>query len=239
MTKPFAAFDLDGTLIRWQLYHALADQLAKDGHISPLDYKTMKDARMAWKRRTEASFRDYELLVIQTYEQVLKKLGFAELESAVDAVFSEYKDQVYNYSRDLLHELKKKGYVVFAISGSQDEIVSKIAGYYGFDDFIGTTYERSATGFTGEKTVAAHFKDKALRSLAEKHGLDYDGSIAIGDSKSDIVMMELVETPIAFNPELSLFEHATKKGWKIVIERKNMVYELESKHGQYQLAKTN
>ncbi len=228
-------FDLDGTLIRWQLYHALADQLAKDGHIDPLAYKTMKDARMAWKRRTEASFRDYEMLVISTYESVLQKLSFAELESAVDAVFNEYKDQVYNYSRDLLQDLKKQGYILFAISGSQDEIVSKIAAHYGFDDFIGTTYERKGDKFTGKKIVAAHFKDKALESLVEKHGVNYKGSLAIGDSKSDIAMMKQVEQPIAFNPEKSLFEHAKEQGWKIVLERKNMVYELESKNGQYQL----
>ena len=28
MPRPFAVFDIDGTIIRWQLYHALADELA-------------------------------------------------------------------------------------------------------------------------------------------------------------------------------------------------------------------
>ncbi len=236
MSKPFAAFDLDGTLIRWQLYHAIADQLAKDGHMDTLAYQTMKDARKAWKRRTEASFRDYEVQVISTYESVLKKLTYKQLDRAVEAVFEEYKDQVYSYTRDLLVDLKSRGYILFAISGSQDEIVKKITDYYGFDDFIGTIYERSANGFTGKKTVAAHYKDKALKSLIDKYHLDYTDSLAIGDSKSDIAMMELVQLPIAFNPEESLFEHAKNKGWKIVIERKNMVYELESEDGKYQLA---
>ena len=37
MTKgrPFAVFDIDGTLIRWQLYHSIADTLARLGHIEP------------------------------------------------------------------------------------------------------------------------------------------------------------------------------------------------------------
>ncbi len=30
MSQPFAVFDIDGTIIRWQLYHALADELAKE-----------------------------------------------------------------------------------------------------------------------------------------------------------------------------------------------------------------
>ncbi len=239
MNRPFAAFDIDGTLIRWQLYHAIADQLAKEGHIDQEAYKTMKDARKAWKRRTESSFRDYEVLVISTYEEVLQKLTFEQLDTAVESVFDEYKDQVYNYTRDLLETLKQQGYLLFAISGSQDEIVRKIAKYYGFDDYIGTVYERSKHGFTGNKIVAAHFKDQALKTLTKKHGVSYKDSFAIGDSKSDVAMMKLVEQPIAFNPEESLFEHAKEHGWKIVLERKNMVYELESKDGQYQLVKTN
>jgi phosphoserine phosphatase len=45
----------------------------------------------------------------------------------------------------------------------------------------------------------------------------------------------LVENPIAFNPEKKLFDYAQGKNWKIVLERKNMVYELENKNGQYEL----
>lgn len=238
MSQPFAAFDIDGTLIRWQLYHAIADQLAKNGHIDKQSYKTMKDARMAWKRRTQASFKDYEALVIKTYEKVLASLSVEQFEDAVDAVFEEYKDQVYSYTRGLLTSLKAQGYLLFAISGSQDEIVKKIAGYYGFDDFVGTTYQRSGNNFTGAKTVAASHKDKALEELVDKHSASYKASLAIGDSLSDVAMMELVEQPIAFNPESRLLRHAIAKDWKIVIERKDAFYELKGRNGQYELAKT-
>lgn len=239
--KKFAVFDIDGTLIRWQLYHSLADTLARQGHINPQLYQDMKDARMAWKRRQGAidSFKQYELQVIDVYESVLKKLSYAQFEEAVNAVFDEYKDQVYTYTRDLINDLKQRGYTLFAISGSQSEIVAKIAGYYGFDDFVGTTYERVGEGFGGGKTIGSLHKDKTLRSLAKKHDLDFKGSIGVGDSKSDIAMLELVDMPIALNPEAELFKEARKHGWKIVLERKNMVYELEAKDGDYQLAKTN
>jgi phosphoserine phosphatase len=49
-------------------------------------------------------------------------------------------------------------------------------------------------------------------------------------------MLEYVEHPIAFNPEIRLFNEARNKGWKIVVERKNVVYELEANHGSYVLA---
>ncbi len=47
-------------------------------------------------------------------------------------------------------------------------------------------------------------------------------------------MLEFVENPIAFNPEDTLFEKAKEQGWKIVIERKNVTYELAcGEVGQY------
>jgi len=237
--RPFAVFDIDGTLIRWQLYHAIADTLAAKGNIDPEVYKTMKQARMAWKRRSGGSFSDYERQVIEVYEAVLTTLDFEQFESAIQAVFEEYKDQVYTYTRDLIKQLKRAEYLLFAVSGSQTEIVAKIADYYGFDDYVGTVYARSKNRFTGAKTIGSLNKDTTLEALAQKHGVSFKGSIGVGDSRSDISMLELVEQPIALNPEKDLFEHAKSSGWKVVVERKNVVYELESIDGKYQLVKTN
>ena len=236
--RPFAAFDIDGTLIRWQLYHSIADTLARLGHIEPKLHKTIKDARMIWKNRS-GEFSDYERQLIDIYDKTIIRLERRQFEDAAQAVFDEYKDQVYTYTRDLIAELKKKNYLLFAVSGSQAEIVAKIAGYYGFDDYIGSSYKYKNGRFTGEKQIAAHRKDKALTQLVRKHSVTFKGSIAVGDSQSDIAMLEMVEQAIAFNPEKQLFTYAASKGWKIVVERKNMVYQLIRKGGDYELAETN
>ena len=233
--RPFAVFDIDGTLIRWQLYHAIADSLAKDGYITPESYRGIKESRMAWKRRQGGSFSQYEMQLIGVYEDVLRTLTPAQMARAVDNVFEEYKDQVYTYTRDLIADLARKNYLLFAISGSQTEIVAKVAEYYGFNDYVGTVYHLVNERYTGRKTVNAHHKDKVLRELISKHGAGYKGSYGVGDSASDIAMLELVEQPIAFNPELQLYKHAKLSGWRIVIERKNVVYELGKNDGKYQL----
>lgn len=238
--RPFAVFDIDGTLIRWQLYHAIADELAKEGHISAETYDLIRETRMAWKRRTgETSFKNYETQVVLAYEKALEKLSVSQFKKAVDEVFNEYKDQVYTYTRQLIKELKSQDYFLLAISGSQTEIISKVSDYYGFNDHVGTIYEYKGQRFTGKKIIASFDKSKTLKSLATKHNLGFQGSIAVGDSSSDSSMMDLVETPIAFNPESKLFGYAEKKGWKIIVERKNMIYEMEMKNGKYQLVKTN
>ena len=89
--------------------------------------------------------------------------------------------------------------------------------------------------------MTAHWggKHAVLQELIDKHHAGMAGSIAVGDVASDISMLEMVEKPIVFNPERKLFDRAKAKGWKIVIERKNIVYELEKHDGKYVLAKTN
>ena len=216
------------------------DSLAQKGHIDEQGYEAMRLARQAWKARAGASFKDYEKQVILIYESMLKTLNFDQLDDAINSVFDEYKDQVYTYTRDLILQLKTKNYLLFAISGSQTEIVAKIAAYYGFDDFEGTLYARANDRFSGLKTSHTYaVKDKVLQAMVAKHQASYKGSLAIGDSLSDSAMLELVERPIAFNPDAELYKIASSKGWRVVLERKNMIYELERKNGYYELAKTS
>lgn len=234
--RPFAVFDIDGTLVRWQLYHAIADTLVKLGYAQAKDYAPVQEARMLWKRRSASeAFRAYEQQLVDTYEKVLLGLTYEQFDQAAQSVFEEYKDQVYTYTRDLIKQLKDQGYLLFAISGSQTEVVRMIADYYGFDDFKGTVYERGVGGFTGKVTVHREGKHIILGELIRKHSATTKGSYGVGDSEGDITMLASVENPIAMNPTRKLFEHASAEGWKIVIERKNMVYELEKDKDGYHL----
>ncbi len=134
--RPFAVFDIDGTIIRWQLYHAISDALAQQGYIGSGEFDQVRQARMNWKRRTgEESFRDYEHELIGVFDKALKGLRLEDLAAAAEAVFEEYKEQVYTYTRDLIRDLKSRNYLLFAISGSPAVIVNKLTDYYGFDDF--------------------------------------------------------------------------------------------------------
>lgn len=236
--RPFAVFDIDGTVIRWQLYHAIVDELVKQDSISPTVHEVIQQARMTWKKRSDKeSFLEYEHVLIEQYLSVLPHITVAQFEAVVETVFQTYKDQVYIYTRNLLRKLKSEGYLLFAISGSQQQIVTKLGRYYGFDAVIGSEYEVINGHFTGNATLPALIgKGTLLKQLVQTSGAKWEGSIGVGDTPGDISMLELVEHPIAFNPSQELFALAQKKGWNIVVERKNMVYELRrDENGIYRL----
>ncbi len=236
-SRSFAAFDIDGTLIRWQLYHAVVDKLAQRGLLGDTAYEELHKARMVWKRRErDSAFHDYEMKLVKTYEQALPILSGKEFDEAVEEVAFEYKTQVYTYTRDLAKQLKAKGYVLIAISGSHEELVEHVAKQFDFDYWIGTKYKRDGGKFTGNVELGNRNKNETLLSLVKQHGLTMDGSYAVGDSRSDAAMLEIVENPIAFNPDQELLQIAKEKQWPIVIERKNVIYKLEPNSGQYILA---
>jgi HAD superfamily hydrolase (TIGR01490 family) len=235
--RPFAVFDIDGTLIRWQLYHALGDELARMGRLDAEQFQKVRGARMAWKRRTaEASFEAYELTLVKLIDAALTGISVADLEQACHSVLAEYKDQVYTYTRDLIRDLQAQNYLLFAISASPAEIVGLLAGYYGFDDYGGSVYETKDGFFTGKiDLLMSEQKPAYLKKLVRQHAASWPGSLAVGDSQSDIPMLSAVEQPIAFNPNKPLYEHAVANSWPIVVERKNMVYKLGPNNVSYQL----
>ena len=240
-SKKFAVFDIDGTLIRWQLYHAIVNRLATKGEISEKAYAKIHQARMTWKNRAyDTSFSDYEAVLVQQWITESKKLTYQQYLATVDEVVDEYIDQTYTYTRNLIRDLKNQGYFLLTISGSPREAVARIAEHYGFDDFVAAEFQLDENKhFNGKASSPIFDKAGTLKNLVVKHGLDFADSVAVGDTASDIAMLELVEHSIAFNPEKELFQAAKKHGWPIVAERKNVIYELESRDGTYQLRNSN
>lgn len=236
--KKFAVFDIDGTLFRWQLFHELVQELALAGIFPD---SAFQNATLAWNkwRGGELKFTEYEPIIIETLVKYLPLVPVKTFEAACDKVIEQSGHKLYYYPKKLLRDLQEKGYVIIAISGSQQELLERFGKKYGFDIVVGALYEREGNHFTGEiarKTVGR--KNEILQELVRQHSLTFEDSYAIGDSDGDIPTLEMVENPIAFNPSEELFEHARETGWPIVIERKNIAYRLEKKDAALVLAET-
>lgn len=222
-----AIFDLDGTLYRWQLYHELVFVLKDKGAFSDDAAHQLDHAYAAWKNR-QASFDTYERQVIDTLIESLPRISPREFDDAAAEVAQRAGRKTYRYTLELMQRLKQDGYFLLAVSGSQQELAERFARNFGFDDCIGSLYERDGDRFTGRilRFVPGN-KHTFIKEYAETHGFSLEGSIGVGDTAGDISMLELVDHPIAFNPNDSLLAAARQHGWKIVIERKNVALTLE------------
>ena len=72
---------------------------------------------------------------------------------------------------------------------------------YGFDGYVGSELEMEDGVCTGGVALALEGEGKCAyaRELCVSRGIDFDACIAIGDSRSDIPLFELVGTSVAFN----------------------------------------
>lgn len=236
--RKFAAFDIDGTIFRSGLYREVIYELLATGKAPSRLRDTFSQHEANWKsRKSSDAFEQFELALAINFTKELPAIRCTDFDNAAQSVFERSSDHVYTYTRELLETLKQEGYTLIAISGSQEELVKPFADKYGFDIWIGQHYERGEDGFfTGNVVLTHDGKDALLRRIVDEHDLDFKGSIAVGDSKGDIGMLSIVEQPIAFNPERALFNYAKQNGWRVVIERKNMIYELEPNGNTFVLA---
>lgn len=226
--KPVAVFDIDGTVFRSSLTLELIERLIDRGIFPESAREHYERERKRWLDRKG----DYELYVEKAVEAFLKEIKGAPFEDVANIageIIEEKKDRVYRYTRDLAKQLKKKGYFLLAISHSPRFIVDGFCFEMGFDKMYGFFYETGPSGrFTGTVEDIDVIRNKAaiLQRAVRKENLTLDKSFGVGDTESDIPMLEMVETPIAFNPNQKLFNHAKKRGWKVIVERKDVIYEV-------------
>lgn len=231
MKKKLAVFDIDGTLFRSSLLIELTKVLVARKVFSVKVEKEIEKDYKAWLNR-EKGYERYIGKVVTVYEKNIKGKNEKEIEDAVEKVLKNEKKKLYRYTRSLIKKLKSEGFFLFAISGSPGHILTSFAKDIGFDKYLGGYYEIINGKFTGNQPYGnpASDKKKTLLNFLERYNnqFDLEKSIGIGDTESDISFLEMLGNPIAFNPNRKLAEHAKKKKWKIIVERKDVIYDLSS-----------
>ncbi len=226
--RKVAIFDVDGTIFRSSLLIQLVDQLVLDGAFSEEVRAEYEKKRQKWLDR-EGDYGAYIDAMVVSFRKHIKGMHYGALADAAERMVEMRWKQVYRYTRDLLPELKAKGYYLLAVSHSPKTVLDKFCPRLGFDKTYGMMYEIGPNdAFTGN-VIDEHIifnKANIVRRAVEKENLTLKASIGVGDTESDVSFLELVEKPICFNPNSKLYKHAKRNGWKVVVERKDVIYEL-------------
>jgi len=226
--KKVAIFDIDGTIFRSSLLIEITEALVQEGTFPPQAHSVYEEAYKKWHER-EGSYEEYIGAVIEAFEQNIKGVKYTDFLKLAKNVIATNHSRVYRYTRDLVKELQDKDYYLLAISNSPREIVEEFGQMIGFNKVYGRVYEVGEDGiFTGRALYTDLISDKAkiLERAVEKEGLTLDDSIGVGDTESDIAFLEMVKTPICLNPNKKLYDYAKSHNWKIIVERKDVVYSL-------------
>lgn len=226
--RKVAVFDVDGTIFRSSLLIEFVDALWQEGIFPPNVTQEYNHAFEAWFER-KGSYEDYIDAVVGVFDKNIKGVPYADFLRVAERVALFHQNRIYRFTRDLVRELKKRNYYLLAISQSPKTILDKFCKELGFDKVYGRIYESDAKEILTGNVIFQELmsdKGKVLARAIEKENLTLKGSVGVGDTEGDITFLKMVDRPICFNPNKKLYQYAKRKKWEIVVERKDVVYDM-------------
>ena len=225
-----AIFDVDGTIFRRNLHFELLEELSHEGIFKKEIRSELVRVYGDWLNN-EGTYERYRNKLVELYAENIKGCPIELVQRAAKRVALFNQKRIYIYARELIRKLKKT-HLLMIISGSPMEIVSEYARLLGFDVSFGSIYQTNEKNcYTGRPLFEpTNNKGKIVTDFVEDRKMSLDGSLGIGDTESDASFLDLVEEPIAFNPNSNLKKIAEKKGWRIVVEKKDVIYDFFNQH---------
>ena len=240
--RQVAIFDIDGTIARTSLLQQFVRVLVNRGKIGVGTAQEIDTFLHDFRQKiSDDEFGPYMGKAVEKmFAGMSSPLTLEEYDDIIDGIVKTSLTNTYVYTRQLIQSLNRNNYFLIAISGSELRMVATYAKALGFDTWVGkVSYDHDGKKLAGTVQALPQSKDVILDAIINKYQLDLKGSIAIGDTTSDIPLLEKVDSPIVFNPNQALFKHAQEKDWMVIVERKDMVYGLEKDSGKYILTTTN
>jgi HAD superfamily hydrolase (TIGR01490 family) len=224
-----AFFDIDGTIFRKNLHFELINELVWLKVFPQKVRKILVELYSNWIEH-EGVYDDYRKQLVILYAEYIAGCSPSDVKKASQILMPFHEKRTYIFAEQLMKKFREEGYYIVAISGSPSEIVDEYnRRYLRFDEALGSVYSLDSKGlYTGEADFEPT-KNKgfaARQIIAERH-LTLEDSYALGDTESDASLLQIVEHPIAFNPNQNLKVIAEAKGWRVVVEKKDVIYEIK------------
>jgi HAD superfamily hydrolase (TIGR01490 family) len=211
-----AIFDLDNTLLNGDSDHAWGEFLIGKCLVDSVFYKESNDR----------FYREYQLGKLDIYRYVefaLEPLTRHD-RSELDALHAEFmRDKVapmrLRKADALLQQHRDNGDFLLIITATNSFVTRPIAQWLGVDDIIATEPEFDGRRFTGRITGTPSFREGKVTRLREwlaRNQYSLQGSWFYSDSQNDLPLLELVDNPVAVDPDDTLRAEAIRRGWQVI-----------------------
>jgi|SRR6185369_3054604 len=226
--EKIAIFDIDGTIFRKNLHFEMINELTWLKAFPVEARNQLTKIYTNWLEH-EGTYEDYRQALVKLYAKHIVGCSHEDVMRACKIMVPFHAKRTYIFAEKLIKFLRAENYHLLIISGSPLEVVEEYnKQYLHFDGVFGSIYERDAEGkYTGIATFEpSRNKGLLVEQYLYEHKLSLKDSYGIGDTESDISFLKLVENTIAFNPNQNLKRVALEEKWKIMVEKKDVIYEI-------------
>ncbi|MGF9564494.1 HAD-IB family hydrolase [Neorhizobium sp. JUb45] len=219
-TPYLAVFDVDETLVSVKSMFSFLRFVLISEHGMPHGVALYGAVRNKLEAlRSRASRED----VNREFYRLFRHRGINRLRLLAQEWFAEevasHPDLFIPETCALLREHRERGAGIVFLSGSADFILEPIVDHLGGGAIVANRLAEEKGVTTGElkgiQTIGSG-KREALRQYVEEHGLNFRGSVAVGDHISDLPFLELAQHPVVVRGDLELEQIAISRGWTMI-----------------------
>lgn len=211
-----AIFDLDNTLLGGDSDFLWGRYLCENGIVDEDAYRRANEHY--YQQYLEGSLDIYEFLAF-----VFKPLASHDM-ATLEGWRAAYLEQkikpiILPAAADLVEKHRSQGDTLLIITATNSFLTAPIAAMLGIEHLIATDPEMVDGRFTGRvagKPSFQHGKVERLKHWLANRDDDLKDSVFYSDSHNDLPLLELVDMPVAVDPDPKLQSVAEQRGWKIL-----------------------
>ena len=211
-----AIFDLDNTLLGGDSDHGWGEFLVRRGLV---DERAFREANDRYYQQYQSGGLDIHAYLAFALEPLTRHPL-----SALQQLHAEFMRDVIApmhlpKAAALLAEHRARGDYLLIITATNAFVTRPIAASLGVDDIIATEPELRGDRYTGRIVGTPSFREGKVVRLNEwlrERQFDLAGSSFYSDSHNDLPLLEMVENPVAVDPDDTLRAHALAKGWPVM-----------------------
>lgn len=220
MTKPFAAFDVDGTIFKSSLAEKVVEGCIEEGVFLSEPFEAVYANKRRWQiDNNEGLYQAYLHRLVGTFVEQIAGVEVERFDQVTEKMLQQQAVRKFGFPRMLMRRLQASHFLL-AISGSPNILVEPFLRDLDVSTTFGSEFQVEDGRFTGE---ASSVGDKAvlLRGLVERGDALREGSVAMGDTISDVPMLDFADVPLMFNASRTLTGYGSEFGWPRINEVKD------------------
>lgn len=211
-----AIFDLDNTLISIDSDHAWGEFLLEQGAVDPTAYREANDRFMA---DYEAGTLDMDEFLAVALRPLAENTPQQLASWHQQFMAGWIEPHILERGEELIARHRTSGDTLLIITATNRFITAPIARRLGIDNLIAVEPEMKGGRYTGRAVGTPSFREGKITRLKEwmaDKELSMEDAWFYSDSHNDLPLLEMVDHPVAVDPDDQLKEIAKQRDWRII-----------------------
>lgn len=211
-----ALFDLDNTLLSGDSDYEWGQFLVRKGLVDPVAYEAENQRFYGQYRAGTLDILEYSAFSFTPLsERSMEELATLHREFMAEVIHPILPEK----SRQLVEYHRQQGHTLVIITATNSFITRPIADAFGIPHLLATESKIVNGRYTREvegTPCFQHGKVTRLHQWLENRPETLAGSYFYSDSRNDLPLLEMVDNPVAVDPDATLRTTATARGWKVI-----------------------